>query len=102
MNNVINVTTIKNIDHWLMQQTTCKLKMAKCGWNVIKSDSSYNVWGWKWTKFLLVNMGMKYVKDNIISTSQNDSRLEATKMMVNPLPLSLRGGDKSQKTCHWG
>jgi hypothetical protein len=82
-----------------MQQTTCKLKMAKCGWNVIKSNSSYNV-GWKWTKFL-VNMGMKYVKYNIISTSQNDSRLEATKMVVNPLSLSLRRGDKSQKTFDW-
>jgi lipoprotein NlpI len=76
-----------------MQQATCKLKMAKCGWNVIKSDSSYNVWGWKRIKFLLVNMGMKYVKDNIISTSQNNSRLEATKVMVTPLPFSLRRGD---------
>ncbi len=28
-----------------MQQTTCKLKMAKCSWNVIKLDNSHNVWG---------------------------------------------------------
>jgi hypothetical protein len=42
-------------------------------------------------------MGMKYVKDNIISTSQNNSRLEATKMMVNPLPFSLKGGDTVTK-----
>jgi hypothetical protein len=38
-------------------------------------------------------MGMKYVKDNIISTSQNNSRFVATKVMVNPLPFSIRGGD---------
>ncbi len=37
-----------------MQQTTCKLKMAKCNWNVIKLDDSYNVWGWKRIRFLLV------------------------------------------------
>ncbi len=84
-----------------MQQATCKLKMAKCGWSVIKSNSCYNVWGWKWTKFLFMNMGMKYVKDNIISTSQNNSRLEATKVMVNPLPFSLRGGWHNHKKNHW-
>jgi hypothetical protein len=30
-----------------MQQATCKLKMTKCHWNVIKSDNSYNVLGWQ-------------------------------------------------------
>ncbi len=37
-----------------MQQAICKLKMAKCNWNVIKLDNSCNVWGWKMTRFLLV------------------------------------------------
>ncbi len=30
-----------------MQQATCKLKMAKCNWNVVKSNNNHNVWGWK-------------------------------------------------------
>jgi hypothetical protein len=29
MNNIMNVTTMNNIDHLLVQQTTYKLKMAK-------------------------------------------------------------------------
>ncbi len=37
-----------------MQQATCKLKMAKCNWNVIKLDNNRNVWGWKRIRFLLV------------------------------------------------
>jgi hypothetical protein len=28
-----------------MQQDTCKLKMANCNWNVIKSNNIQNVWG---------------------------------------------------------
>jgi hypothetical protein len=30
-----------------VQQATCKVKMAKCSWNVIKSNNSRNVLGWK-------------------------------------------------------
>jgi len=37
-----------------MQQATCKLKMAKCSWNVVKLNNSHNVWGWKRTRFFLV------------------------------------------------
>jgi hypothetical protein len=36
-----------------MQQGTCKFKMAKCSWNVIKSNINYNVWGGKGQDFFL-------------------------------------------------
>jgi hypothetical protein len=41
-----------------MQQVTCKFMMAKCNWNVVKSNNSQNVWGWQRTRFLLVNSGI--------------------------------------------
>jgi hypothetical protein len=37
-----------------MQQATCKLKMAKCSWNVVKLDNNLNVWRWQKTRFLFV------------------------------------------------
>jgi hypothetical protein len=49
----MNVTTMNNINHKLLQQTTCKFKMAKCNWNVVKLDNSHNVWGWKKQDFFL-------------------------------------------------
>ncbi len=30
MNNIVNITAMNNIDHLLLQQATCKLKMIKC------------------------------------------------------------------------
>jgi hypothetical protein len=45
---------MNNIDHSIVQQATCKFKMAKCNWNVVKLDNICNVWGWKRTKILLV------------------------------------------------
>jgi hypothetical protein len=50
----MNITAVNNIDHELVQQATCKLKMAKCSWNVIKSNSSHNLRKWKRTRFLLM------------------------------------------------
>jgi len=44
---------MNNIDYWLVQQSTYKLKMAKCNWNVIKSKNNHNVWRSKKTRFLL-------------------------------------------------
>jgi hypothetical protein len=51
----MNVITTNNIDDQLVQQVTCKFKTFKCDKNIIKSKSSRNVWGWKNTRFLLVN-----------------------------------------------
>jgi hypothetical protein len=36
-----------------MQQATCKLKMAKCNWNVVKLNSNQNMWRWKRQDFFL-------------------------------------------------
>jgi hypothetical protein len=36
-----------------MQQATCKIKMDKCNWNVVKSNNSHNVWGEKGQDFFL-------------------------------------------------
>jgi hypothetical protein len=36
-----------------MQQATCKLKLINCSQNVVKLDSSQNVWGWKKQMFFL-------------------------------------------------
>jgi hypothetical protein len=52
----LNLTTMNNIDHQLVQQATCKLKMVKCSWNVVKLGNNQNVLGWKRTRFLLVNL----------------------------------------------
>jgi len=41
-----------------MQQATYKLKMAKYSWNVVKLDNSCNMWGWKMTRFFLVQLVM--------------------------------------------
>jgi len=45
----MNVTIINNIDHSLLQQAICKLKVTKYDENVIKSNNNHNVWGWKRT-----------------------------------------------------
>jgi hypothetical protein len=51
----MNVTTIKNIDHSLLQQAICKLKMTQCDQNVIKSNNNFrNVWGWKRRRLFLM------------------------------------------------
>ncbi len=47
----MNAITTNNIDHQLVQQVTCKLKMIKFDKNIIKSKSNRNVWGWKKTSF---------------------------------------------------
>jgi hypothetical protein len=39
-----------------VQQVICKLKIAKCSWKVIKLDNNHNVWGWKKTRFFLVQI----------------------------------------------
>jgi hypothetical protein len=36
-----------------VRKTTYKFKMAKCSWNVVKLDNSYNVWGRKGQEFYL-------------------------------------------------
>jgi hypothetical protein len=43
VNNVMNVTTINNIDHSLLHQALCKLKKTKCDENVIISNNSCNM-----------------------------------------------------------
>ncbi len=45
VNNVMNVTTINNIEHSLLHQALCKLKMTKCDENVIISNNVRNMWG---------------------------------------------------------
>jgi hypothetical protein len=47
VNNVMNVTTINNIDYLLLHQALCKLKMTKCDETVIISNNSRNMWGEK-------------------------------------------------------
>jgi len=42
VNNIVN-----NIDYKLIQQNTCKLKMIKCNWSVVKSNNNCNVWSGK-------------------------------------------------------
>ncbi len=49
-----------------MQQVTYKLKMAKCSWNVVKSNNSCNVWAWKRTRFLFVFSNSIWRKESII------------------------------------
>jgi hypothetical protein len=49
-----------------MQQTTCKFKMAKCNWNVIKSDNSHNVWGEKGQKNFLCVHGTRIIVTHVI------------------------------------
>jgi hypothetical protein len=64
---------MNNIKHELEQQTTCKFKRAKCSWNVIKLNSSQNVWGWKRTIFLLVDRKMGFV--GLPKTQKNYKKL---------------------------
>jgi hypothetical protein len=52
----MNVTTMNNIDHSLLQQATCTLQVIKCDENVVKSNNSHNVWGWKKTRFIHVSL----------------------------------------------
>jgi hypothetical protein len=49
----MNVTTINNIDHSLLHQALCKLKMTKCDENVIISNNSRNMQGEKGQCFFL-------------------------------------------------
>jgi hypothetical protein len=56
--NCEHTNSMNNIDHQLMQQATYKLKMAKYNWNVVKLDNSCNMWGWKMTRFFLVQLVM--------------------------------------------
>jgi hypothetical protein len=44
-----------------MQQATYKVKMTKCNWNVIKSNNSHDVCGWKMTKKILVFVYVGFV-----------------------------------------
>jgi hypothetical protein len=52
----MNVTTINNIDHSLLQQAICKFKMTQCDENVIKSNNNFVMCGWKRTIFFLIQM----------------------------------------------
>jgi hypothetical protein len=45
---------VNNMDYQLVQKATCKLKMTKCSWNVVKLDNSHNMWGGKGQDFFLL------------------------------------------------
>jgi hypothetical protein len=52
MNNVLNVTTMNNIDHQLLEQATCRLKWSNVVEMLSNQTNNQNVWGWKTTRLL--------------------------------------------------
>ncbi len=99
-----------------MQQTTCKLKVAKCNWNVVKLDYSHNVWGWKMKRFLrlfycFANKVIYVLEDmrKANSISQFPQMLKNDKNMTNvqkkslgwPQESRVRKFSQSHQMPHW-